>query len=234
MATLPLMTLAEIRTACQQRADMVGSSFVSSSEWTSYINNSLFELYDLLVQKYGADYYVKQSPTAITTDGTNDKYALASDFYKLLGVDLLVSGSGATAKYISLRPFAFAERNDFSGPGYVQFCRTNLRYRLNGAYLWFAPFPPSGLTLRPQYVPRMTALSAEGDTSDGISGWLEYVIVDAAMKALQKEESDVSVLMAEKQMLIQRIESTAANRDAGNPATVADVTSDGSFDPTLL
>ncbi len=230
MATLPLMTLAEIRTACQQRADMVNSTFVSSAEWTSYINESLFELYDLLVQKYGDDYFVKASPTVITTDGTNDRYALASDFLKLLGMDLLISGSGATAQYISLRPFNFSERNNFLGRGIIQGSRTNLRYRLNGTNVWFAPFPPAGLTIRPQYIPRLTPLSGESDTSDGFSGWLEYVIVDAAIKALMKEESDVSAFLIEKQGLIARIESAAENRDAGSPATVADVWDNGATD----
>jgi hypothetical protein len=59
--------------------------------------------------------------------------------------------------------------------------------------------------------------------ADGVSGWLEYVITDAAIKAMQKEESDVSVLMAQKAALVARIIAAAENRDAGNPATVADV-----------
>jgi hypothetical protein len=210
---------------------MVNSTFVSSAEWTSYINNSLFELYDLLVQKYGDDYFVKTSPTVITTDGTNDRYALASDFLKLLGLDLLVSGSGATAQYVSLRPFSFTERNAFSGLRFIPGARANLRYRLNGSNVWFAPFPPAGLTIRPQYVPRLTALSAEGDTSDGFSGWLEYVIVDACIKALMKEESDVSAFLVEKQGLIARIEAAAENRDAGSPATVADAQGVGWAEP---
>ncbi len=57
---------------------------------------------------------------------------------------------------------------------------------------------------------------------DGVSGWEEYVVVDAAIKAMAKEESDPSVLMAQKQGLLQRIESAAENRDAGSPARVSD------------
>jgi hypothetical protein len=40
---------------------------------------------------------------------------------------------------------------------------------------------------------------------------------------LQKEESDVSVLMAQKAELKQRITESAANRDADNPLTVTDI-----------
>ncbi len=56
-----------------------------------------------------------------------------------------------------------------------------------------------------------------------ISGWSEYVIVDAAMKAMQKEESTEkwSSLMQSKTALLERIETTAANRDVGQSNTVS-------------
>jgi hypothetical protein len=68
----------------------------------------------------------------------------------------------------------------------------------------------------------LTQLSALSDTVDGYSGWTEYVIVDAAIKCLQKEESDVSVLMVQKAALKQRIEEASQNRDAGQPSTISD------------
>lgn len=223
------MTLAELRTAAKQRSDNVNASFVSDAEWTSYINQSYFELYDLLVQKFGDDYFVTTN-TSIVTDGTNDRFALPVSggqqvVYKLLGVDVQISGTAGAANgtYLPLKRFNFAER-DVSGTasGLATLGRSNMRYRLSGNNIWLTPLPQSGQTIRLWYVPRLTPLSAEGDTADGVSGWLEYVICDAAMKALQKEESDVSVLFAEKQALIQRIEAAAENRDAGEPARVQD------------
>jgi hypothetical protein len=65
---------------------------------------------------------------------------------------------------------------------------------------------------------------------DGISGWTEYVIVDAAIKCLVKEETDPSALMATKAGLIKRIEEAAGNRDVGAAPTVADVYGPGSND----
>jgi hypothetical protein len=73
------------------------------------------------------------------------------------------------------------------------------------------------------YVPKLTTLSADGDTVDGISGWTEYIIVDACIKALAKQESDVTVFALQKAELIKRIENAAENRDAGNPATVGEL-----------
>jgi hypothetical protein len=63
---------------------------------------------------------------------------------------------------------------------------------------------------------------SESTTIDGVSGWEEYIIIDAAMKAMGKEESDVSLLAQQKMMMVKRLQDMASNRDAGNPATVAD------------
>jgi hypothetical protein len=60
-----------------------------------------------------------------------------------------------------------------------------------------------------------------------ISGWSEYVIVSAAILGSNKEESFdlVTKLEEQKARLLDRIESTAANRDVGQPNTVSNVRS---------
>lgn len=215
------MTLTELIAAARQRSDMVNSQFCTDAEFTSYINQSYFELYDLLVQKYGDNYYVKNPAYTFTTNGTSFMYALPTDFYKMLGLDLALSNS--TDSYVTIRPFMFADRNRYAVPNFQSFYGvTNLRYRVNGNNLWLTPTPAANQTLRLWYVPKMATLTAGSDTVDGVSGWTEYIVVDAAMKALVKEESDISALMADKQMLIQRIESAAENRDAGSPPKVTD------------
>jgi len=61
--------------------------------------------------------------------------------------------------------------------------------------------------------------------SFSLSGWSEYVIIDAAMKAMIKEESleKWSALSSQKQTQIERIETQAANRDVGQPNSVSNV-----------
>lgn len=223
------MTLAQLRTAVRQRADMVGSTFVSDAELTSYINQSYFELYDLMVQKYGDNYFVS-TPVTLTTDGTSTLYDLpngtnytaAPALYKLLGVDLALGNSPDS--YVTIKPFNFSDRNRFSVPNFQSFYGvTNLRYRLNGSQLWLTPTPAANQSIRVWYIPQLTELSADTDkTVDLVSGWSEYIIADAAIKCLQKEESDVSALFAQKQALIARIEAAAENRDAGMAGRVAD------------
>ena len=211
-------TLSVIRTEAKQRAEMENSTFVADSEWNGYINRSYAELYDMLVQKFGPEYYITSS-TVTTVSGT-DSYALAADFYKLLGVDLLVSGTD----YVTLSPFMFSERNQFGSVARIlRGGAPDYRYRVQGSNLVLRPVPKEARTLKVWYIPAYTTLSQDSDTLDGVNGWEEYVIVDAAMKALSKEESDVSVLMAQKQALIQRIEAAAQNRDAGAPLRMVDV-----------
>ena len=83
------ITESSLVTRVRQRADMESNNFVSDIEVQTYINGSIAELHDLLIQVYGQDYYVS-SNTFTTTAGT-DTYALSTsagaDFYKLRGMD---------------------------------------------------------------------------------------------------------------------------------------------------
>jgi len=215
-------TLLSIRTSAQQRADMVGSSFITDAEWNGYINASAKELYGLLVQKYGDNYFVQLPPYEFVTDGQSDYYPLPSDFFKLLGVDLQINNS--PNGYVSLKPFQMAERNKWTIPNLqIVYGRLiNLRYRVMGNRISFVPRAAAGQTMRLLYVPRVTELVLDTDVLDGVSGWEEYVITDTCIKALAKEESDTAVFERAKAGLLARIESEAANRDAANPAVVAD------------
>ena len=214
------LTLLQLRTMIRQRCDMVNSTFVTDAELNSYINQSAYELYDILIEKYGDEYFLKLPAPTGTFDGTSLTYALPSDFYKLLGVDLLVSSPDW---WVTLRPFEMAERNRFALRNFQSFYGlSNLRYKLAGSNLWFSPIAASGQQYRIWYIPRWIELVADTDILDGISGWTEYVIVDCCIKCLQKEESDPSVFMVQKQALLERIEVAAGNRDAGMPHTVSD------------
>lgn len=62
----------------------------------------------------------------------------------------------------------------------------------------------------------------ESNTLDGISGWEEYIVIDAAMKAMAKEESDIQALLVRKQAMMKRLDDMTEARDAGEPMTVSD------------
>lgn len=200
-----MTTLLQIRDRCKQESDNVNSSFLTDAEWDNLINSSYRELYGLLVQAYGEDYFVQTPQTGytFTTDGINQFFALPTDFFKLLGVDVMVT---SPAQWASLKPFAFADRNRVT--------------------MFNTQIPMAGQTVRVFYVPRLTDLVLDPDVLVAgvtLNGWEEYIIADCAMKALAKEESDVTVVAARKRALVDRLEAEASNRDAGNPARIVDV-----------
>ncbi len=221
------MTLSQLRLLAKQKADRVNSKFVTDSEWNVYLNQSYFELYDILIEKFGNEYYVAE-PLQFTTNGNNSyplpdglNYDAALPFYKMLGMDLAISP--VSSAWLTLKKYEFISRNRYVFPQIT----TNLlgvggmRYRIIGNTVQFIPNPSAGQTLRLWYIPRMVQLLLDTDQVDGVSGWTEYIVIDAAIKALQKEESDVSVLGAQKQAMLDRIESAAENRDAGEPEVIS-------------
>jgi hypothetical protein len=218
------VTLGSMKTQARQRADMENTTFISDSELGIYLNNSATELYDLLVQAYG-EYYYKSESTISMVSGTFD-YSLPSDFYKLIGLDLLISGTynTASAQYAALMPLPVRERNKYQNISSTTVAGNypNYRYRIFGDKVRFVQ-PSSSDTVVVLYVPRMPLLSTDGSNFDGINGWEEYVIVDAAIKMLDKEETSSAHLRDTKNMLMNRIKQLAANRDIGAPERVTDV-----------
>jgi hypothetical protein len=231
------MSLAATRLAALQRADRVNSNFVTLQELNSYINQSYTELYDLLVTTF-EDYYVA-APIQFNTNGSQYQYPLpngvltftnpinnttfvAPPFYKLLGVDLGLNN--ASNGYVTVNRFEFINRNRFVYPNTAStiYGVFNLQYRVLGNIIEFIPTPSANQPIRIWYVPRLQELLQDTDVLDGISGWTEYVITDVAIKILQKEESDVSVLAAQKLDLRKRIIDSGVNRDAGRPDKISD------------
>lgn len=215
------ITLLEIRQQARQRADMENSEFVSDSELNNYINSSIAELHDILIQAYGTNYFTKTY--LFTTTANTDSYALPADFYKLDGLDAKLNGSNWTG----LKRFNFPERNRFSDSApWNRFGTKFLYYRVVGSNIVFTPTPDAGTQMRLWYSPVAAKLSLDTDVLNDINQYVEYVIVDAAIKMMQKEESDVSVLFAQKQALVKRIQEAAQNRDAGEPESVSDIYAD--------
>jgi len=235
------MTLSQLITAAQQRADRVNSQFVSKQEWVSYINQSMYELYDLLITVF-EDYYLAP-PIQFMSNGSTFLYDLPNGsnqftmavgqaqgttftpapFYKLIGCDLALNN--ATNAYVTINKFNFIDRNRFVYPNTAStiYGVFNLQYRVMGNQIMFIPTPTAGQAIRLWYIPRLNQLLQDTDTTTvGISGWTEYIIVRAAKYALDKEESDTAKLDQEILFLKSRIEESAANRDAGMPDKISD------------
>lgn len=236
------MSLGQIRLSAQQRADRVNSQFVTTPEWNSYINQAMYELYDLLITEY--EDYFKAPAASFTANGNqyifpvpdgklifldnNNNNFTPPPFYKLLGIDLALNT--ANNAYVTVNKFNFIDRNRFVYPNTAStiYGVFNLQYRLMGNNLEFIPTPSGGQKIRIQYIPRLQQLLEDTDiTTIGISGWMEYVILKAAILALTKEESDTTALATQLQYTIERIQDSAMNRDVGQPDTISDTRQGG-------
>lgn len=239
------MSLQQLRTLAQQKADRVNSNFITLPEWNSFINLAADELYDLITTVY-EDYQV-EGPVFFTTNGSQQSYPLPDGItvfqdkqgnnivppplYKLAGVDLGLNN--APNGYVTVQKYNLIDRNRYVFPNTAStiYGVFGMQYRVIGNTIRFIPTPSSLQPIGLWYVPRRRQLVLETDTTDGYNGWTNYIITRAAKYALDKEESDSSKLDAEIIYLKQRIEESAPNRDEGQADTVSDGRMASGFGP---
>lgn len=248
------MSLGELRLRAQQDADRVGSDFVGTAEWNSFLRLAMYELYDLLVGSY-EDYNIAD-PVFINTafGNTAGQFDLpnginylggtlngsaglpAQRLYKITGVDLGVNTSNNA--WVTIRRYDFIDRNQYVYPNSTStiYGVYNMRYRPIGTETFtqkmsIIPIPAGNQQLRIWYAPVLKALLADTDlTTIGFSGWLRYVIVRASKYALDKEEdTDTSKKDAELLFLKTRIEQMSQNRDIGQAETISNTRRDSIY-----
>lgn len=217
------VTLADLKQRVRERSDKLDSQFITDSELTYYINASIASLHDMLVQSYGEDYYVKE--VSWNTVQNQQQYNISDivtdeDFYKLRGLDAKLNGS----EFFTLQQFNFNERNRFQNFGIWDYLGiTNVRFRIVGNQIFLTPPPDQATEMRLWYIPKAVELVNDTDTFDDINQYTEFVIVEAAIRVLDKEESDTSVLQAQRAVLEKRIVEASKNRNAADPESVSDI-----------
>jgi len=239
------INLGYIRYQAKLRADMLKSKFVTDDEWNNEINQSALELYGLLVQKYGEDYFL--APLQVFQTNAQMFYPLP-DGTNYLNTNGVPDPNGTPAlacfKVHKMEVNAFGA-NVNSSNGWVPMSRCNaadvdkynlllgaasnnvsgqycqFQYREMGTNVIIIP-TNSGQYMRLWYVPLAKQLLQDTDMLPySYSGWYEYVVVDAAAKSLAKKQfmDQAQELMNRKAQLEIRIETEAANRNVGQPNT---------------
>lgn len=206
-----MATGTEIIDQAKELADMTNSNFIPLATWQSWLNDAYAELYDILVGRF-EDYYVG-SLDLIIPDG-QDSVALPSNFYKLRGID---------RDNQTVRSFQFAERNSVDVSGFSDGVYNSAKYCLVGSNLMIRPKEKAPGTYTVWLVPRPQIILNFETAVVGIDGWEPFLHYTIAIKALIKEESDPMPLMQLKADIVRRIEEMAANRDAGEPKKISDV-----------
>ena len=207
-------TLAQLTLRARERADMVGSSFITDANFYIWITEAHQKLHGLLVDALGEQYMYELA--SFTTSLGQIDFAVPCCFYKLYGVDMEING-----EIVPLKPFTLAERNRYR----------NLdgnsseapMYSLSGNNIKLYPVPPAGLSGEIMYAPEATRLTLSTDQVSYPNGWERFIVIDAAIQALLKEESSVTALSAERELILQEIRDAKEQRDLANPMKVVDV-----------
>lgn len=223
-----LVTLGALRARVQKRCQMEGNdALFATADFNQLINDSASEFDDLL---FAADQSTCRSSTLISLVSGTDHYALPADFKNVLKVEYQTNAT-AVPPWIPLHRTNFSESSRHSRVGFpVLNGFPAYRYYFEGQgqgntlieYIVIAPSPTLTGTIRVWYRPVFLTMVSDSDAIDGVNGMDEYIVVDATIKALQTEESDTSVLFAQKQALLQRVAAMAKDRDSYEPAVVSD------------
>ena len=220
-------TLQQLITLTRQRSNMENNNFISDTELTTYLNNSLAELDDVLVTDY-EDYRLNTFQSVLPSDGLTNIIPIPSNLYKLRGVDFKINESQNGTFWLTLFPFQLPERNrQRSGLTNILVpYRTGLSYRLADAGIIIMPQVQAGGTYQIWFTPKFVSLVETTDTLTiqmDTQAWIEYAVVDCCIKIFNKQNLDPSGFMAEKAALQVRIKNAAKNRDSAGPKRVANV-----------
>lgn len=214
-------TLLQLRTRARQRSDMVGSTFVSDAELTTWVNQGFAELYDLVVSAF-EDYFTTSSTFTVSSGNTQ---ALPATFYKLRGLDFSING-----RFQACRQFNFNERNDSQlDTAWMSNNVTARSYRVMADSLILQPTLGATGDYKLWFVPAPTFLVTDSDTiPESLSkfGWDEYIVLYAAERMLSKEESSITDVEKERSQIASRIVSMSANRQVDQSNTISDVQGD--------
>lgn len=208
---MSVSTLATLRAAAQNRADMVGSAFISQATWNEWINTELSQLYERLANAGGAsaDRYTLVTTLTIASGNT---VALPADFYVARKVEYRY-GSGyepmtriTLGEAVAVQPLVPRHRS----------------YMILGGTLNVQPETQAIGTYRMWYVPEFTPLALDADTFSAPHNWADVAVLGAAIRALKREESDSSALAAERSELLSHIATMSTSRDASGPTHVTE------------
>jgi hypothetical protein len=229
--TVTLTTMiARVRRETDQEYDpvVVSTPFITDTMIVDWLNEGIAELWQFLVTN--APDRARTTATISLVVGTED-YALPAGFQAVRGVDYPVGGT-----YVDVLPYSFEERNVLVGPWpvypvYPMDGGAPFRYHVYGfgsaARISFRPTPQATATVRLHYVGVPTALSAGGDTFDGIIGLEGYAVAFSKDKVYERTHDREGRMTAQAEMarIKENILLEAGRRDRSGIEVVARVAS---------
>lgn len=194
-------------------------AFIGTAEHNKYVNDSVAELYDLVIDADNGKLYATSTGSLTPSLGTltsGQGWVLPSDFNRLVSVHILDSEPFVA---VPADPALWPEL--ISNPPHKRNARYLLRREFGTGTRELYVFPAVTQTeLLVQYVPTRPVLSLDADTFVGTDDELEYIEYTTAIKMLQKEESDTTALEYSRAQLKTRILNNVKDADLNSPRTI--------------
>jgi len=194
-------TLLQIRDRVRELVDAEQMRALSDLELNKRISSAYARYYAKLV-KPGLGFPTEITQTITATATSN--YTLPPDHFSTMRVDYLNSSIWQPLWEVDIREVHEVELSNSGGPSYA--------YRLAGPNLLLYPIPAIGGVYRHIYAPAPVDLTDDTQLLDGVCGWEEAVILDAAIRAALKWEGDTNDLRAERNSLDERIDEEVQMR----------------------
>lgn len=208
------ISLSYLKSQVRSRTNMENSTFITENELTTYINQANEELYDYLIAAW-EDYSVTSS--ILTNDGTVNTLDVPVNCYKLRGLDRQISGES----WARIDRYNFKDRNQFVSPFGIITNQlwNNVQYNWVGTDIQLIPQTQSAGTYRIWFIPTLVLLVDDNDNiRSDLEKFADFIITSASIKCLAKEESDVSIFMAQLDLLKDRVKKMMPNKDDASPS----------------
>lgn len=216
------VSLSTLREAVRTRYELPAFStttWCTTAQVNSLINESLQAYYALLMECYGEEYFSTSSTITASSATTSfpTRCHKILNLWWLRGTDDVVRIHRGSADDLLLANYAAKSWNEYCP-----------KYRLQGtATILWLPTPSTSYNVRCDHVALPADLSADGDTAEFGPGWEMQTVADVCQKLAQREEKDPTVFMAERAEWEARIRRQAPDRIEGEPLQLRDVTSGG-------
>jgi len=215
----PTWDVDDLELRVRERVDMVGSSFVSNAEMQRWLESAWQEFYGIIC---GEKPEVCMSVFSSFTAAGSEDSTLSGQVKKIHGIRYTDGSNQYFLNQISLRELQAYSTLQRGKPQ---------EYVLTGSLplglwrLFIRPIPDAIYTLE-WFVSQQLSLVDIADTQHAVHfdvEWSEYLVLTAAIKARDKEESDCSVLIAERAAFLDNMRKSWSPMDVSGAGNVVRV-----------
>lgn len=189
-------------------------TFVNQTAVERFIQESLQDLYAILTETYGSDYFLTTATIAATqniaTTALPSGAGKIRRLYWYRGVDDVPEIHKGKPDDLKLSFYSARSWDD------------GVRYYLTGRNITWLPTPNQTYSVRILYSATQANIDSSSNPWSAEAGWADYVIEDVCRKIAEREEKDPSLWIACREEWARRIRSQAPEREDGEADAIRD------------